>query len=209
MKLIHKMPQSDEQKHLELIDHGWILLKEPKTFLLIIIVSIPLMIINTLICLGAIHIFSDITFQEFGIASVPFTITIDLGVILGIFLILVIHELIHLMFVPNFIKSRQTFIGLTIFGGFVYTEEEISKTRYIIITIAPFIILSILLPIILGLFGLLTTTLKFFILLNAASSSVDMFILFLLLSQVPKDSILKSNGMKTYWKSSRASETNA
>lgn len=130
------MPKIDEQKHLELIHNGWIQLKEPKTILLTILVSIPLMIINTFISIGAIHIFSDITFQEFGIASVPFTITIDLGVILGIFLTLVIHELIHLMFIPNFIKSKQTFVGLTIFGGFVYRKKrfrkrDISSSRFL------------------------------------------------------------------------------
>lgn len=201
MKFISKIPKSNEKIHLDLIHNDWILLKEPNTLLVTILASIPLMLINVFISIGAIHIFSDITLKEFGITEEAFTINIRLDVIIGIFLTVVIHELIHLLIVPNFLKSKRTFIGLTFFGGYVYTEEEISKKRYIIITIAPFVILSIFLPLILGLLGFLTPTLKFLILLNAASSSVDMFNLFLLLTQVPKDSVLRSNGMKTYWKS--------
>lgn len=201
MKVISKIPKSNEKIHLDLIHNDWILLKEPYTLLVTILASIPIMLINIFISIGAINIFSEITLKEFGITKDLFTITIRLDVIIGIFLIVVIHELIHLLIVPNFLKSKRTFIGLTFFGGYVYTEEEISKKRYIIITIAPFVILSIFLPLILGLLGFLTPILKFLILLNAASSSVDMFNLFLLLTQVPKDSVLRSNGIKTYWKS--------
>lgn len=52
--------------------------------------------------------------------------------------------------------------SMTVAGGVVATEEEILKSRYIFITIAPFMIISIILPLILGVFGLLTPTLKFF-----------------------------------------------
>ncbi|WP_246055223.1 DUF3267 domain-containing protein [Pseudalkalibacillus caeni] len=117
-----------------------------------------------------------------------------------IFLLVVIHELLHLVFIPDFLKSKSTSVGLTIFGGFVYTEEEISKPRYILVTIAPFIILSVALPLFLGGLGWLTPTLKFVILLNALASSVDILNLIILLTQVPKNGKLRSNGMKTYWK---------
>jgi hypothetical protein len=201
IKIIYKIPNSDEKTHLNLINNGWIQLKEPKTLLIASIVSIPLMLINILISIGAINIFSPITLNELGFSGDSFEITIHLSAIIGFFLTLIIHEIIHLILIPNFLKSKKTFIGLTPFAGFVYSEEEISKTRYLIISIAPFIILSIFLPLILGLLGLLTTTLKVLIILNAAGSSVDI-LLFLLLTQVPKDSVLRSNGMKTYWRAS-------
>ncbi|HBI04031.1 MAG TPA: DUF3267 domain-containing protein [Paenibacillaceae bacterium] len=146
IKVIHKFPKTDEKTHFDLIQNGWIQLKEPKTLLITILASIPLMVINTLISLGVIHIFSDITFSEFGFTAGSFAITIRFDALIAILLTLVIHELIHLLFIPNFMKSKKTFIGLTFFGGYVYTEEEISKTRYIVISMAPFIILSIFLP---------------------------------------------------------------
>ncbi|MGF9979652.1 hypothetical protein ABE042_01680 [Viridibacillus arvi] len=55
-------------------------------------------------------------------------------------------------------------------------------------------------PLILSAFGLLTTTLKFLIILNSMASSVDILNLLLIIKQVPKNAILKSNGPNTYWK---------
>jgi hypothetical protein len=201
MKVISKIPEGNEKTHQDLIGNDWTLLKEPNTLLITILASIPIMFINLLIAIGTIYIFSDITLKELGVGTESFTITIRLDIIIGLFLTVVIHELIHLILVPSFINSNSTYIGLTFFGGFVYTEDVIARTRYIIIAIAPFIILSIILPALLGLLGLLTTPLKFLILLNVASSSVDLFNLILLLTQVPKNSVLRNNGMKTYWKS--------
>ena len=110
------------------------------------------------------------------------------------------HEFFHLILIPNFAKSEKTFAGITLFGGFVVTEEEIARTRFILITVAPFVVISIILPILLGIFGLLTTTMKFLIILNAMASSVDLLTFFLVISQVPKNATLISNGPKTYWK---------
>ena len=110
------------------------------------------------------------------------------------------HELIHLILIPNVVKSEKTYIGFTLFGGFVITEEEISKSRYILITIAPFVIISIILPLVLGSLGLLTVTLKFLIILNAMASSVDLLNFLLIIKQVPENAILKNNGPNTYWK---------
>jgi hypothetical protein len=69
IKIIHKMPKSDEKTHFDLINNGWIQLKEPKTFITTFLSSIPLMFINTLI-------FSSITLKEFGITSDSIMITI-------------------------------------------------------------------------------------------------------------------------------------
>jgi hypothetical protein len=88
----------------------------------------------------------------------------------------------------------------------VLTEEEILKSRYIWITIAPFMIISIILPLILGGLGLLTPTLKFLIILNSMASSVDMLNLLLIIKQVSKNAILKSNGPYTYWKNIKVNE---
>ncbi len=203
MKLLHKLPKSNPNLQLDLIKNGWIPMKEPKNLVSAILLSIPLMIIASMISIGVINIFSDITLKDFGFTSGGISITINLGVILGIVLLLIFHELLHLVFIPNFMKSEKTSIGLTLFGGFVITEEEISKSRYIFITIAPFIILSLILPLILSAFGLLTTTLKFLVILNAMGSSVDLLNLLLIMKQVPKNSTLTCNGPNTYWKKAR------
>lgn len=199
MKIQTKLPQFNESVHFDLIKNGWTPMKEPKNLVSAIFLSIPFMIINVLISIGIINIFSSISLKEFGLTSNSISITIDFGAIFLMILFVIIHEVLHLVFVPNFIKSKNTIMGLTLFGGFVTTEEKISKSRFILITIAPFIIISIILPLILSYCGLLTSTLKFIILLNALGSSVDMLNLILILKQVPKNSVIKSNGDKTYW----------
>lgn len=200
MKIVRKLPNSHPDVDLKLIRDNWRPLKEPNSLLSAIIFSIPLMIIGTLITIGIIFIFSTISLKEIGITSDGIVISINLTIILWIFLLLVLHEFIHLILVPNFVKSKKTYVGITFYGGFVFSEEEISKTRFIIITVAPYIIISIVLPLLLGVFGLLTTTLKLLILLNSMASSVDLLTLFLVISQVPKNATLISNGPKTYWK---------
>lgn len=178
----------------------WIPMKEPKNLVSAILLSIPLMIIATSISIIIINIFSSISLSEFGITTNGYAFTIYLSDILWVVLLLVMHELIHLIIIPNFIKSEKTYVGLTLFGGFVFTEEEISKSRYIIITIAPFVIISLILPLVLSEFGLLTTTLKFLIILNSLGSSVDLLNLILIIKQVPKNAVLISNGPYTYWR---------
>ncbi|MFS0783442.1 DUF3267 domain-containing protein [Bacillus sp. 1P06AnD] len=204
MKISNKLPESNPSVHLELVKNNWIPMKEPKNLTSAILLSIPLMIASAFISIGIINIFSSISLSDFGIKSDAITITINLSIILWLFLLLVIHELIHLILIPNFVKSEKTYVGFTLFGGFVITEEEISKSRYIIITIAPFVIISIILPLVLSSLGLLTTTtLKFLIILNAMASSVDLLNLLLIIKQVPKNAILKSNGPNTYWKNAK------
>jgi hypothetical protein len=199
MKIKNKLPQYNESLHFDLINNGWVPIKEPKNLISAILLSIPLMIINALISVGIINIFSNVSLKEFGIEPDSISITINLEDILFIILLVILHELLHLIFIPNFIKSENTFIGLTLLGGFVATEEKIPKSRFILVTIAPFIIISVILPIILGFCGLLTSTLKFLIILNSLASSVDILTLLLIIKQVPKNGILKNNGQKTYW----------
>ncbi|MGG4452049.1 DUF3267 domain-containing protein [Brevibacillus porteri] len=200
MRITTKLPQYHENVHVELMKNEWVPLKEPQSLGRATLLSIPFMLINALIAYGIIHIFSPITFQEFGLTSDSFSISIDLRVILFLLGLVIFHECLHLIFIPNFMRSEKTWIGLTLFGGFVATEEKIPKARYILITIAPFIIISVMLPFLLGLLGLFTTMLKFLVLINAIASSVDMLNLFLVMKQVPKQANLISNGPKTYWK---------
>ncbi|MCL1696905.1 DUF3267 domain-containing protein [Lysinibacillus sp. BPa_S21] len=200
MKILNKLPKSNPNLHVELINNGWIPMKEPKNLISAILLSIPLMIVASMISIGIINIFSSISLRDFGFTSGGISITINVSVILGIVLLLIIHEILHLIFIPNFMKSEKTAVGLTLFGGFVMTEEEISKSRYLFITVAPFIILSIIFPLVFSAFGLLTTTLKFLIILNSMGSSVDLLNLLLIMKQVPKNATLTCNGPNTYWK---------
>ena len=206
MKLLYKLPKGNPNLHLDLIKNGWIPMKEPKNLISAILLSSPLMIVASMISIGVINIFSSISWRDFGFTSGGISININLSVILGIVFLLIVHELLHLMFIPNFMKSEKTSVGLTLFGAFVMTEEKISKPRYMFITIAPFIIISVIFPLILSICGLLTTTIKFLIILNSMGSSVDLLNVLLIMKQVPKNATLTSNGANTYWKNAQTKQ---
>lgn len=201
MKLAKKLTKSNEEIDISLSNSGWKKLKEPENLLISVIISIPLMILLGIISYSIILYFNDTIVKKLidPLISGRLAITINLFHILGLIIILVFHELIHLFLVPNFISSKNTYFGLTWFGGFVYSSDKIKKGRYILITIAPYILISIIFPIIFGAFGLINGYLSILILLNSISSSVDILNFILIIIQVPNGSLLTSNGEKTYF----------
>jgi len=200
MRIRFRLPKADDDLHTKLLRNGWIPLREPGNLAVAILLSIPFMAVAGLISIGMVSVFSTISLEEFGLTSDSFAIRIDLRIIIALIVLVVVHELLHLVFIPNFLTSKKTFVGLNLLGGFVISEDEIAKRRYILITLAPFVIGSIMLPLVLGASGLLTSMLKLLIILNAMASSVDMLNLLLILRQVPGNAMLTNNGPRTYWK---------
>ena len=84
--------------------------------------------------------------------------------------------------------------------AFVYTEEKIKKSRFIIISVMPYLILSFISPIVLSSLGVLNGFLCFLCLLNAGGSCVDLLNIILISKQAPNDSYILSNGHNTYYK---------
>jgi hypothetical protein len=176
--------------------------------------AVPLMILSALPSFKILDIFSPFSLADFGITPSQISVTIDLQDLVyfvGLSAVIIFtHELLHLAFVPGFLTSDKAFLGITYFGGFAYSEEVLSKSRFILVLLAPFVIISIILPGILGALDLLSPLVKFMILLSAMGSGVDMLALVLVLTQVPASAYLTCNGMRTYWKriDSRDPESN-
>ncbi len=175
----------DKQKELGLTASQWVKLKEPKTMLTAILASIPFMALNATITLLIAGTFVPVSLEYFGLAGTSFSFQIDLLPLFGVVGILVAHELVHLLCIPDFIRSDTTFIGVTYGGGFVYTEEKLTWTRYLIISFAPFITISLILPVILGMLNLLSPLIVGVLILNSLGSSVDILVALLVLIQVP------------------------
>lgn len=200
IKIKHKIPEFSSERHVQLIRDHWTVLREPENFVSTLVLSIPLMAVNLFITLVTIDLFIPISSSIFGIDATAISININFGVIAVLIAIVVIHELLHLAFIPGFSSSEKTYLGITYFGGFVYSEENISKMRYVLITIAPFVSISILLTIVLGSLSLLTPCIMSLIVLNSMASSVDILTLVLILYQVPSGSYITANGMRSYWR---------
>lgn len=163
------------------------------------------MILSTLFSFIILDLFSPFSLEEFGITPSQISVTIDLLDLVYVIVTIFIHELIHLAFVPDFLTSDKAFLGITYFGGFAYSEEVLSKSRFTLVLLAPFVVISIILPGILGALNLLNPLVEFLILSNAMGSCVDMLGLILILIQVPAGAYLTCNGTRTYWKRTESS----
>ncbi|CEO22942.1 DUF3267 domain-containing protein [Paraclostridium sordellii] len=204
MKYTKYLPKTDKNLSNQLLTDGWKKIKEPLNLTLATLISIPFMILCSIIFLGLIFYINPDYKNFFKFSdSISFTIKINLKTFLflvGIYLFTLLHELIHAVFIPNALKSDKVYFGVRLLYGFVYTNEKISKFRFIIVSIMPFIILSIIFPILLNTFGLLNNYILFLCLLNALGSSADFLNIFLILTQVPNKSYLIINGFETYFK---------
>lgn len=134
--------------------------------------------------------------------AINFTVSFNFATLLyiiGIFVFMLIHEFIHAVLIPNFIKSDKTFWGINGLFGFVFTTEPIKKRRYIIISFMPCILLSIILPILLDMVQLLNGYMAFLCVLNAMGSCVDFLNVVLIVFQVPNNAVIINNGFETYY----------
>jgi hypothetical protein len=191
----------DTQKQRDLIAGQWVKLEEPKNMLTVILTSVPFMILNATITLLIAGMFVPVSPEYFGIGGTSFSFQIDLlPLLFGVVGILAAHELVHVLCIPDFIRSDTTCMGLTFGGGFVYTEEKLTRTRYLLISFAPFIVISLILPCILGMLHLLSPLILGLLVLNSLGSSVDILIAVLVILQVPSTAYLVANGRDTYWK---------
>lgn len=200
IKIRHGLPKANEDNHKKLLDKGWTQLKEPKNILGQIALSIPFMIINFVISqfiVGTLAPNIALSFKLSGIIDIFFAFS---TLLLITVILIVCHELLHLLFVPNFIKSNRTSIGFTALGGYVYSEEILSKGRVCLIYIAPFVFVSIIFNFLVGFMGFYTIPTLLFIILNSIGSSADMLGFTLIVVQVPRGAIVVNNGTYTYFK---------
>ncbi len=204
MRYIKKIPPKDENFSNILISNGWKKIKEPPNLVMATLLSIPFMIINGIISIIiAFYLYTPLKELLNSNPGFGITFTLDLVTLLYvviIFLFMTIHEFIHACFIPNVLKSDKTYWGINGFFGFVCTTEKIKKSRYIIISIMPLILLSIILPFILNIFGLLNWFTLFLCLINSMGSCVDCLNVCIVGIQVPNGSYIVNNGSETYFK---------
>jgi hypothetical protein len=202
MKYARKIPEPDPGLREALLAEGWGEIKEPDNLFFAFLSAIPFMIINALICYLTLLLvnpyYAQVVYDFLFSGTWYFTIRFDY--IIYVYLFVIAHELIHLVFIPNFYRSEKTYIGIKPWGGFVFSTEKLSKGRFLLITAAPFAVFSILAPVILGLADLLNGFLLFLIFLNAFASSVDILNALLTAIQVPNGSTIVNNGFETYYR---------
>lgn len=204
MRYVKKIPATDKELSKNLISQGWTKLKEPSNLITATLLSVPFMLINGIIfMIFAYNLYTPI--QDFLSSDQGFSFTLKFNIYMLIYLVIIfvfmmVHEFIHAIFVPNILKSDKTCWGINGFVGFVFTTEKIKKGRFLLISIMPFILLSIILPFVLYVLDLLNGYILFLSLINAMGSSVDCLNLCIVATQVPNGSYIINNGFETYFK---------
>ena len=203
MQFMKKIPGENKKRTKELLSSGWNRLKEPSNLGIAILYSLPISII--LMTVNGIWLFLlSPVFKSFINSDgfiVEFQISIkSLGYILAVILFLLIHELIHALFVPGVFHSPCTYWGFNGGFGFVYTEEIMTKKRFMLISIMPLLLLSYILPAVLLILGISNWFIIILCIINAGGSCVDILNMFLIAGQVSQNGTIVNNGYSTYFK---------
>ncbi len=202
MKYTKKLPQTDKELTQRLEKNGWKKIKEPKNLLSAVLFSFPLSCILIAIIVYIAFILEPHLFKFITSDSLEITIPINLKsliFIVGIYLYMLVHEMLHAIFIPNFAKSEKTEWGLNGIFGFVFTTEPMKKSRFLIISCMPFILLSIIALFFFYLIGCLNWYTLTLCLINAAGSCIDFLNMILVGVQVKKGSTIITNGFETFY----------
>ena len=203
MKYIRKIPAADKERGEELSRAGWKSLKEPRSVAMATLCALPIALVLGGIVIWMIHWLDPSLFDFLQDGSLHLTIgfnVMTLVYVIIFFAFMLLHELIHALFIPGFITSDKAYWGFNGAVGFVYTEEPIGKGRFIIVSLMPLVLLSVVLPVVLALLGWLNGYAVFLCLMNAVGSCVDILNILIVVFQVPNKSRLINNGFKTYYK---------
>jgi hypothetical protein len=202
MKYVKNIPPVDQELSRSLMNQGWMRIKEPSNLPMAFLGSIPIMAMCGLLSIFIITLFDStlVSFFEGMGTNRGVSFSFRWYYIAFMLIMIYIHEMLHALWIPNFLKDDSTFFGIKLWGGFVFTSQSLTKKRFIIICLAPFVTLSIILPLILGGLNLLNGVLIVMIMINAMASSVDILSAVLIIFQVPKGAMVVTNSFETYYK---------
>jgi len=116
--------------------------------------------------------------------------------------IVVCHEFIHALFHPGCGTSANTYFGFWPSKLLFYAHYDsiISKRRFIVILIAPFVFISIVPLLFCAAFQCASMTICGVSLLNALCAAMDVFGCFLIFWSVPPGALTRNKGWKTYYR---------
>ena len=203
MKYIKEIPDENKELTDEFVQKGWRILKEPSSLSRTIALSIPISLILMLIAIGYLVMLFPETMNIINSDGFSMEITINLNMILyivGLLAYTFLHEMIHALMIPNVFRSEKTYWGMNGCFGFVYSEEEVKRSRFVLISIMPLLVLTFAVPLVLKIAGISPWYILLLCVINAGGACVDIFNLILIIKQVPSSGMVLSNGMRTLYK---------
>lgn len=173
-------------------DDGLKLLREPDEKVFESIIGV-LFVVFLLSMLSIWLIFIPVNWPES-------TLTILLQSLLIALILIPVHEGLHAIMYPHK-SSGEVVLGYWPQKYYFYAAYtgQVSRNRLIVVYVTPFLFLSIL-PIVMAMSeDAVPAWLALASIINAGFSSADLYIVYLLVSQVPRNALVQNNGWQTYW----------
>ena len=203
MKRVKELPVTDKDWSDKLLKDGWNRIWEPRNLILAVVISFPFVLVlgAVILWLAFLQVPELNPFRS--VDSFQITMRIDLKFLVYlvfVYLYMLCHELIHAVSIPNVWKSDNTVWGLNGLFGFTYTKEPLKKGRFLLVSVMPFVVLSVVPLFVLPIFGLLNGYTLGLCFINAVGSCVDFLNVLLVMIQVKKGSTMINNGFETFYK---------
>ena len=139
------------------------------------------------------------------------------AVLLALLVYVPLHELLHLVWHPRLGLSNQSVLVIwpTKLRFGVYYEGCMSRTRWLLMRIAPFVVLSLVPAGLSAIFQnvpfnhTIKTFFEVLLVVNGVGSGGDVIAMILVLFQVPPSALLCFRGGRAYWKPISAVDNNA
>ncbi|HCC46984.1 MAG TPA: hypothetical protein DEQ38_02530 [Elusimicrobia bacterium] len=131
-----------------------------------------------------------------GVASLLSLMALFPLIIIAVAAYSLLHELVHISVHPGFGISERSILGVwpSKMVPFAYYNGELSLFRYLAIVVAPLIIISFVPMLVCGILGRASGLLAVISILNVLGSSGDIFMLGLIISQVPWSAKIRGQG---------------
>jgi hypothetical protein len=170
---------------------GWSKIKEPGSILMQIMalpVGVLLVIANEYVLVQFTNIWDT---NLHPVAFLPFFVAV-----------IVLHESTHLLFFPDHGRTISSMVGFWPSRLLFYAHftDEISRNRYLAISLGPFVLLTVIPLLTFVLIGYVDSYLYWFIIFNAAASSCDVFSSIIILLQIPRRGLVRNQGFRTWYR---------
>lgn len=205
MKWAWGIPKANIERRNKLLEKKWTLLKHSMMSPVSIVSTVTLLFITTLITVGFAFLL-DPSWKDW-VGSVKLENSDQMAyivvalIVVSMVVIQYVHEFVHAIFLPRPFTDR-VIVGSNGAFGFTYTEQQISRERYMVVAIMPFL-LSFLGLLALSWFGAINLYTVFLCVINASGAAADIYMIIFLLMKVPRGArviFLNTNGGELLYK---------
>lgn len=205
MKWAWGIPKANIETRNKLLEQKWTLLKQSMMSPVSVVSSVTLIFITTLITVG-FALLLDPSWKDW-VGRIKLENSDQMAfmavslIVVSMVAVLYVHEFVHAIFLPRPFTDR-VIVGSNGAFGFTYTEQQISRERYMVVAIMPFL-LSFLGLLALSWFGYINIYTVFLCVINAGGAAADIYMIIFLLIKVPRGArviFLNTNGGELFYK---------